>query len=115
MSKVYSFRLNDDNPREAQAREVIEAWVAEGYSLRFVIVEGLLTYKKEVDQLVQPDFILDQLKDLVLSLSKDENFHTTTNELSKPFLSSVKTTARLGLTIEDSSIPQKLPNMNEKG
>ena len=43
MSKVYSFRLSNDNPREAQAREVIEAWVEEGYSLRQVIVESLLS------------------------------------------------------------------------
>ena len=42
MSKVFSFRLNDDNPREAQAREEIKAWVKEGYSLRYIITEALL-------------------------------------------------------------------------
>lgn len=46
MSKVYSFRLDENNPREAQAREVIEAWVEEGYSLRYAVVEALITYKK---------------------------------------------------------------------
>lgn len=53
MSKVYSFRLSDDNFREAQAREVIDAWVGEGYSLRPVVVDALLAYKK--DELVQDD------------------------------------------------------------
>ena len=43
MSKVYSFRLNDNNPREAQAKEVIDIWVAEGYTLRRVIVDALLS------------------------------------------------------------------------
>lgn len=47
MSKVYSFKLNDDNPREAQAREIIEAWVEERYSLRHIITEALLIYLKK--------------------------------------------------------------------
>ena len=42
MSKVYSFRLDNNNPREAQAREVMEAWADEGYSLRQVVVDALL-------------------------------------------------------------------------
>ena len=42
MSKVYSFRLDDDNPREAQARGVIKAWMGEGYSLRHIITDALL-------------------------------------------------------------------------
>jgi hypothetical protein len=42
MSKVCSFRLNDDNLREAQARTVIEAWVEGRYSLRYIITEALL-------------------------------------------------------------------------
>ena len=51
MSKVYSFRLCDENPREAQAREVIEAWVEEGYLFRYIIVESLISYKKnEIEQ-----------------------------------------------------------------
>jgi hypothetical protein len=42
MSKVYSFRLDDNNPREAQAREVINAWVSKGYSQRHIFVEALI-------------------------------------------------------------------------
>ena len=41
MSKVYSFRLDENNPREAQAREVIDAWVSKGYSLRHILTEAL--------------------------------------------------------------------------
>jgi hypothetical protein len=43
MSKVYSFRI-ENNPREAQAREVIDAWVTQGYSLRHIIVCALISY-----------------------------------------------------------------------
>ena len=42
MSKVYSFRLDENNPREAQAREVINAGAEDGYSLRYIVTEALL-------------------------------------------------------------------------
>jgi hypothetical protein len=42
MSKVYSFRLGDENPRESQAMAVIEAWMEEGYSLRQIITRALV-------------------------------------------------------------------------
>lgn len=44
MSKVFSFRLREDNPREVQAQDVIEAWISEGYSLRHILTEALLQY-----------------------------------------------------------------------
>lgn len=44
MSKVYSFRLDDKNPREDQAREVINAWISKGYSQRHIIVEALIGF-----------------------------------------------------------------------
>lgn len=102
MSKVYSFRLNDDNPREAQAREVIEAWAAEGYSLRHMIVEVILFYKEESRQGVAAA-LLDQLQELILYLDKKPT-SPSGNELSNSFMISVKQVARKGLVIEDSSI-----------
>jgi len=100
MSKVYSFRLDDDNPREAQAREVIEDWVEEGYSLRHVVVEALLTYKKEEVELDKLNSILEHMKNLILSLDKQPTPHPSEIALSNSFLDSVKQAARLGLTSE---------------
>ena len=77
MSKVYSFRLNDDNPREAQAREVIEAWVEEGYSLRHVIVEALLTFKDKDFRQSELDEVVEQLKELILTKDKQSFDHTS--------------------------------------
>jgi hypothetical protein len=34
MSEVISFRLDNTNPREAQALEVLKAWIGMGYSIR---------------------------------------------------------------------------------
>jgi len=65
MSKVYSFRLSDNNPREAQAREVIETWVKEGYSLRQVVVEALLAYRKDEIELDGFQSILAQIQELI--------------------------------------------------
>lgn len=45
MSEVISFRLNKDNPREAQARAVIKAWGDKEYSARHVLTEALLAHQ----------------------------------------------------------------------
>jgi hypothetical protein len=48
MSKVISFRLDDTNPREAGALDILNQWSEAGYSIRFVITKALL-------ELGQPD------------------------------------------------------------
>jgi len=100
MSKVFSFRLNDENPREAQAREVIEAWVAEGYSQRQVIVDALLTYKKMGAGNDELNFVVEQLKNLILSLDERAIGPPSNVTLSSTFLNAVKSSAKLGLTSE---------------
>lgn len=47
--KVYSFQLSNNNPREAQAREVIEAWKGEEYSLRNIVTEALISFSQKND------------------------------------------------------------------
>ena len=98
MSKVYSFRLNDDNPREAQAREVINAWVQEGYSLRHVVVEALITYEKERIELDRLSSIQEQLEGLILSLNNQPISNPSETTLSNSFLNAVKHAAKFGLT-----------------
>jgi hypothetical protein len=97
MSKVFSFRLSDDNSREAQAREVIQAWVGEGYSLRHVIVEALLSYKKVKEGHGELNFIVKQLEDLILSLDKQPLIRSSEASLSNSFLDAMKQSAKGGM------------------
>ena len=98
MSKVYSFRLSNDNPREAQAREVIESCVAEGYSLRHVVVEALLSTKQEGREHDNLNSIVGQLHDLILSLDNRE--HTSGSDLSSSFLNAMRQAVRDGIRVE---------------
>ena len=42
MSEVISFRLNPENPREAQALEILRAKKSEGFSSRQVLTDALI-------------------------------------------------------------------------
>lgn len=103
MSKVYSFRLNDDNPREAQTREVIEVWVGEGYSLRRIITNSVLNSldNRENEEIYT---LLAQIKEMISEL---ENTATSdiikeqkSSELSSLFLVAVKNSTKNGLRLE---------------
>ena len=99
MSKVFSFRLDADNPREAQAREVIDAWVAEGYSLRYMVVELLLTYKKAGGGHEKLNSVVEQLQELVFSLDNRGQISTSEAGLSSSFLNAVKQSAKDGVKL----------------
>jgi len=97
MSKVYSFRLSDNNPREAQAREVIEAWVGEGYSLRYVVAEALLSFKSEALGQGELATVVTQLQDIILSLDIKSRSKYSEALLLNSFLESVRNSARKGI------------------
>ena len=65
MSKVYSFRLDAENPREAQAREVIDVWVSKMYSLRHILTDALIGYGCHGDTTKEWDKVYDQITELV--------------------------------------------------
>ena len=46
MSRVTSFRLSSENPREAKALEVREVWQARAYSVRQTIAKALVKLDK---------------------------------------------------------------------
>lgn len=85
MSKVYSFRLNDDNPLEAQAKGVIPAWVGEGYSIWHVIVEALLSFDNKDAEHSELNEIVEQLPDLLLSMDKQSFDQTSNGSLPNSF------------------------------
>lgn len=104
MSKVYSFRLNVNNPREAQAREVIEAWVEAGYSLRHVVVEALISFKKAELGHSELNSVVEKLQDLILSFDKTEITQTSVAALSTSFLNAMKQSVRSGVRIDENPI-----------
>lgn len=100
MSKVYSFRLNDDNPREIQAREVIEAWISKGFSLRQAIVESLLATSnddnsgKDVSQLIKKvEMLLEKVDQGSISLGSHEKINKS---LPPAFIDAISETIKRG-------------------
>jgi len=99
MSKVYSFRLNEDNPREAQAKGVIHAWVEEGYSLRHVVVEALLSFDTKDAGHHELNEVVEQLQDLILTFARTPVSNSADTLLSNSFLDAVKQSAKSGVKV----------------
>jgi hypothetical protein len=105
MSEVFSFRLSDQNPREAQAREVIDAWVRQGYSLRHILTEALLLLYRQENSTQTGDFseMIDRLSRLVDKLEGRidiiQPVQLENAELSESFLSATKAAIKPGMRI----------------
>ncbi len=101
MSKVYSFRLDENNPREAQAREVIEAWVGDGYSLRHIVTDALIFYCDKESGSDGVYSLLMQIKDMISTLDTLSGFDKSESQkqtiLTQSFTNAVKNSARSGL------------------
>jgi hypothetical protein len=109
MSDVFSFRLSDQNPRETQAREAIEAWVKQGYSLRYILTEALLLLDKQENHSSQMGDIaetVDRLSRLVERLEDRleviQPGQPIKSELSTAFLSSIRIAVKPGLRLDDA-------------
>jgi hypothetical protein len=90
MSKVYSFRFCNDDPREVQAMEAIEGWVGKGYSLRYMVVEAILAHRKEGLKQDDLNSVVEQLQDLILPLDKQPVIQPSKSFLSDTFLDAVR-------------------------
>jgi hypothetical protein len=101
MSKVYSFRFSEDNPREVQARIIIEAREQKGYSLRQIIVEALLnSYEDEkgINNILEQ--IMQSISNMECSLSGGEPSKQDMRALSTSFLCAMKGSVKTGLQTE---------------
>lgn len=104
MSKVYSFRLDENNLREAQAREVIDAWVAQGYSLRHQLVEVLISFQGKGFQQNEYGELFRQIECLNVHAKEDKEVSKDLNDkLSDKFISSLKMSVKDGLKIEGNT------------
>ena len=112
MSKVISFRLNKDNPREAQALQVIKSWSAKGYSIRRVITQALLgldspdeEYLSKIglkdlnETLTQVNQLLKQFGNKAYSPTVKQNEEEVKSGLSEDFVVSIKKTVKPGVKI----------------
>lgn len=101
MSKVLSFRLDENNPREAQASQIIETWASRGYTLRYLLVEALLAYAEEKPQQNNISLALEKIIALVQELRIEPESgngpHSTDIHLSEAFLNAVTKATRPGL------------------
>ena len=97
MSKVYSFRLNENNPREAQAKEVIDAWVSKGYPLRHVITKALLKLSTIENGEGDLSDIVEQIRELFTGLEGSHPIpKTSSNALSPSFVESIRLSMKSG-------------------
>jgi len=100
MSKVYSFRLSEGNPREIKAREVIETQISQGYSLRQILTEALISFGGNYDNFNGMGKYLDQLSDLIRDLEDwgGSNKNSECNaSLPLTFVDAVKKSAKQGI------------------
>ena len=105
MSKVYSFRLSDENPREVQAMQVIDTWISKGYPLRYLVTKALLNYdgkdhqngeyKKELEKITK---LLDTLLKGHAIVDKTEENNAT---LSESFIGSISQVVKPGMKMND--------------
>lgn len=104
MSKVFSFRLDENNPREAQAIKVISARTSKGYSLRHILVEALVTYENEKAQV--GDFtsalgnLITMINELKTITNHSNNYLSEKETLSNKFLESVSRAIKPGIRVE---------------
>ncbi|MGB6679797.1 MAG: hypothetical protein WBF08_00555 [Candidatus Bathyarchaeia archaeon] len=112
MSEVISFRLNRDNPRGAQALEVLRAWRAKGYSTRHIITEALLNLdesqpeakKGMIDELTetlsQVSQLLEQIWDGKSSPAIKQNKSQSHAKLTPGFVASLMKSAKPGVKLD---------------
>lgn len=106
MSKVYSFRLDENNPREAEAKKTIKAWSKKGYSLRYIIVEALIELAKDHKNDEDLELVLERLGYLTDVFQNNKIMESAEKEsnqsLSQSFIASVKKSAKEGVRSERS-------------
>jgi hypothetical protein len=103
MSKVYSFRLDKNNPREAQAREVIEAWGKKGYSLRCFLTDVLVDFSRQEKKDDEMEILLSHLRSLIYKLDTETSIeleNQAQSNLSASFLDALRKNAKTGVRAE---------------
>lgn len=111
MSEVFSFRLSRNTPREFRAFEILTARLDEGFSIRQVIVEALLSLEKtghselpfELLQIIHE--INARIEQLITVIGDTQPIIPHEQSVAPPglsdaFISSIKKTSRPGFALE---------------
>ena len=106
MSKVISFRLSPENPREAKALVVLDNWSSQGFSTRQTLTEALLVLDAGKFQPFDNETITDlsdQIQELLAKVEMGSPHEIKNNntpskpELSDGIVSSIIKSAKPGL------------------
>ena len=109
MSNVISFRLNPENPREAEALTVLQDWLTQGFSTRHTITEALLKLDASNSHTAENQVLEDlshQIKELLGNFESGSSLVLATDgissqkKLSDGFVSSILKTAKPGMKID---------------
>lgn len=110
MSRVISFRLNPNNPREAEALSVLQKQLTEGFTIRQTITKAILMLDS-VNLLPTENQAFNdlskQIKELLENIenraSQDNPVESTSSKekLSNGFVTSILKTAKTGLRLEE--------------
>ena len=115
MSKVISFRLDPDNPRDAMALEILWAEQAKGFSSRRILADALIalegkTGMSQVLSVEEFNTALEQITRLLENINFDypvnanhEHVGSQTHELHDHFLQSVKVAVKPGINFEENN------------
>ena len=103
VSKVFSFRLNENNPREARVLEFIQTRASEGYTLRQIIIEGLLMASEKTSELEALSRRLDEVVFLIqknkITDSVNKDHFSTSREVSSDFQELIKKAVKPGIRL----------------
>ena len=100
MSKVYSFRLSDENPREVQARKVIEARMEEGYSIRYLVTDALVSFSQNKNGREDWSALMEYLENIIQKIETREykqDVNPEDSNLPSLFVDAVKKSAKSGI------------------
>ena len=114
MSEVISFRLDRNNPREAQALAVLKKGQEAGYSLRHVLTEALLALEAAAEEeqavaqaltevagrLEQIQSALERLRPMDVTTALPQTGHSPQADLAESFVLAVKSTAKPGIAFD---------------
>jgi hypothetical protein len=111
MSEVISFRLDPNNPREAQALGVLASFQERGYSARHILTEALLKFDhagiehelqaQMAEILAAMNKVGDQIERLQRTgVSRTELRDEKQAALAEAFVLSVKSAVKPGITLE---------------
>ena len=108
MSEVISLRLNPENPQEAEALSIIKAWRSDGFNVRHRLTKAIINNDHSQFNTGKSVY-LEELNDILsevnynrLILRKLSNPDQSEKKqgLSNIFVSSVKNTAKPGITMK---------------